>query len=104
VLDGGIPFNRAYGMMSFEYLGKDARCNRLFNEGMKSQTIIITKKLLEVYTGFNDVDVLVDVGGGTSATLHIITSKHGHIKGINFDLPHVISMAHPLPGKCVANK
>ncbi|KAF3319743.1 O-methyltransferase [Carex littledalei] len=43
VLDGGIPFNKAYGMMSFEYLGKDTRCNRLFNEGMKSQTIIITK-------------------------------------------------------------
>jgi O-methyltransferase domain len=104
VLDGGTPFNRAYGMMSFEYFGKDTRCNSLFNEGMRSQTIIITKKLLEVYPGFNDVSVLVDVGGGTGATLHIITSKHGHIEGINFDLPHVIFKAPLLPGKCGASK
>lgn len=99
VLDGGIPFNKAYGISSFEYFGKDASCNRLFNDGMKSQTIIITKKLLEFYRGFNDVSVLVDVGGGTGTTLQIITSEHSHIEGINFDLPHVIFRAPPLTGK-----
>ncbi|KAJ3690537.1 hypothetical protein LUZ61_019701 [Rhynchospora tenuis] len=98
VLDGGIPFNKAYGMTSFEYCGKDARCNQLFNEGMKTQTVIITKKLTEFYQGFDDVCVLVDVGGGVGATLHIITSKYNHIKGINFDLPHVICKAPALPG------
>ncbi|KAJ1693299.1 hypothetical protein LUZ63_009997 [Rhynchospora breviuscula] len=98
VLDGGIPFNKAYGMTSFEYFGKDARCNQLFNEGMKTQTVIITKKLIELYRGFDDVCVLVDVGGGIGATLHIITSNYNHIKGINFDLPHVICKAPALPG------
>ncbi|RZS10573.1 hypothetical protein BHM03_00041822, partial [Ensete ventricosum] len=45
-----------------------------------------------------DVKVLVDVGGGVGATLGMITSRHPHIKGINLDLPHVISGAQPLPG------
>ncbi|KAF3319745.1 tricetin 3',4',5'-O-trimethyltransferase [Carex littledalei] len=82
VLDGGIPFNKAYGVTPFEYFGKDARCNQLFNEGMKSQTVIITKKLIEFYPGFDDVNILVDVGGGTGATLGIITSSYNHIKGV----------------------
>ncbi|XP_010934913.1 tricetin 3',4',5'-O-trimethyltransferase [Elaeis guineensis] len=98
VLDGGIPFNKAYGMTAFEYHGTDPRFNNVFNEGMKNHSIVITKKLLESYKGFEDINVLVDVGGGIGATLHMITSKYPHIKGINFDLPHVISEAPPLPG------
>ncbi|XP_062191784.1 caffeic acid 3-O-methyltransferase-like [Phragmites australis] len=98
VVDGGIPFNKAYGMTAFEYHGTDPRFNRVFNEGMKNHSIIITKKLLEFYTGFEGVGTLVDVGGGIGATLHAITSHHSHIKGINFDLPHVISEAPPFPG------
>ncbi|XP_074582871.1 tricetin 3',4',5'-O-trimethyltransferase-like [Curcuma longa] len=98
VLDGGIPFNRAYGMTAFEYHGTDPRFNTVFNEGMKNHSIILTKKLLEIYRGFDDVNVLVDVGGGIGATLYMITSKHPNIRGINFDLSHVISEAPPFPG------
>lgn len=99
VLDGGIPFNKAYGMTAFEYHGTDPRFNRVFNEGMKNHSVIITKKLLEFYAGFEEgVSTLVDVGGGIGATLHAITSHHSHIRGINFDLPHVISEAPPFPG------
>ncbi|RLM84848.1 caffeic acid O-methyltransferase [Panicum miliaceum] len=98
VLEGGIPFNKAYGMSAFEYHGTDPRFNRVFNEGMKNNSVIITKKLLEFYTGFEGVGTLVDVGGGVGATLHAITSRYPHIKGINFDLPHVISDAPPFPG------
>uniref|UniRef100_A0A0E0LRF1 Caffeic acid O-methyltransferase n=1 Tax=Oryza punctata TaxID=4537 RepID=A0A0E0LRF1_ORYPU len=101
VLDGGIPFNKAYGMTAFEYHGTDARFNRVFNEGMKNHSVIITKKLLELYTGFDSasgVSTLVDVGGGVGATVHAIVSRHPHIRGINYDLPHVISEAPPFPG------
>ncbi|CAN6347762.1 unnamed protein product [Urochloa humidicola] len=98
VLEGGIPFNKAYGMSAFEYHGTDPRFNRVFNEGMKNQSVIMTKKLLQFYNGFNGITTLVDVGGGTGATLHAITSHYPHIKGINFDLPHVISEAPPYPG------
>ncbi|RRT75769.1 hypothetical protein BHE74_00011628 [Ensete ventricosum] len=85
-------------MTVFEYHGTEPRFNKLFNECMRNHSTILMKKLLETYRGFDDVKVLVDVGGGTGATIHMITSKHPHIKGINFDLPHVISNAPPYPG------
>ncbi|XP_039134830.1 tricetin 3',4',5'-O-trimethyltransferase-like [Dioscorea cayenensis subsp. rotundata] len=98
VLNGGIPFNMAHGMTSFEYHGTDPRFNKVFNEGMKNHSAIIMKRILEKYRGFDDVKVLVDVGGGVGGTLAQVVAKHKHIKGINFDLPHVISEAAPIPG------
>jgi O-methyltransferase domain len=98
VLEGGIPFNKAHKMTAFEYNAKDLRVGRLFNEGMKSHSIIITKNFLQLYNGFNNINTLVDVGGGLGATLNMITSKYPNIKGINFDLPHVIADAPPYPG------
>ncbi|XP_039134078.1 flavone 3'-O-methyltransferase 1-like [Dioscorea cayenensis subsp. rotundata] len=98
VLNGGIPFNMAHGMTSFEYHGTDPRFNKVFNEAMKNHSGIIMKRILEKYRGFDDVKVLVDVGGGVGNTLAQVVAKHKHIKGINFDLPHVISEAPLIPG------
>ncbi|KAJ6843665.1 caffeic acid 3-O-methyltransferase-like [Iris pallida] len=98
VLDGGIPFNKAYGTTAFEYHGTDPRFNKVFNEGMRNHSTLVMKKILDTYKGFDDLKVLVDVGGGVGGTLDMILRKHPHIKGINFDLPHVISEAPPIPG------
>ncbi|KAF3779174.1 Caffeic acid 3-O-methyltransferase [Nymphaea thermarum] len=98
VLEGGIPFNRAYGMNNFDYHGKDPRFNRLFNKGMHHHSTIILKKILEIYTGFHGLQSLVDVGGGTGANLSLITAKYPHIKGTNFDSPHVIEEAPKFSG------
>ncbi|RWV90786.1 hypothetical protein GW17_00046984 [Ensete ventricosum] len=98
VLEGGVPFEKAHGMTVFEHLRTDSRYNKLLAEGMRNHSTIFMKKLVEIYRGFDDVKVLVDVGGGTGASIHTITSKHPHIKGINFDVPHVISNAPPYPG------
>jgi flavonol 3-O-methyltransferase/caffeic acid 3-O-methyltransferase len=98
VLDGGIPFNKVYGMSAFEYNGTDPRFNRVCNEGMKNHSIIITKKLLELYHGFEGLGTLVDVGGGVGATVAAIAAHYPTIKGVNFDLPHVISEAPQFPG------
>uniref|UniRef100_A0A453M975 O-methyltransferase C-terminal domain-containing protein n=1 Tax=Aegilops tauschii subsp. strangulata TaxID=200361 RepID=A0A453M975_AEGTS len=97
-LEGGQPFHRAHGMTAYEYNSTDPRANCLFNEAMLNHSTIITKKLLEFYRGFDNVETLVDVAGGVGATAHAITSKYPHIKGVNFDLPHVISEAPPYPG------
>ena len=56
------------------------------------------KKILETYDGFDGLKTLVDVGGGTGATLNMIVTKHPSIKGINFDLQHVIEDAPAYPG------
>jgi flavonol 3-O-methyltransferase/caffeic acid 3-O-methyltransferase len=98
VLDGGLAFNKAHGMTMYELSKSDARMNRVFNDAMKNYSTIITGKVVELYNGFHDAGILVDVGGGVGATIHAITAKYPHIKGINFDLPHVISEAPQIPG------
>ncbi|XP_052184850.1 caffeic acid 3-O-methyltransferase-like [Diospyros lotus] len=98
VLEGGIAFNKAYGMTAFDYHGTDPRFNKVFNQGMSNHSTITMKEILETYQGFNGLTTLVDVGGGTGATLNMIISKYPNIKGINFDLPHVIDDAPSYPG------
>lgn len=98
ILEGGIPFNKMYGVHAFDYPGLDPRFNQVFNAAMFSYTTIITKKLLDKYKGFEGINTLVDVGGGLGHTLHAITSMYPSIKAINFDLPHVISNAQSYLG------
>ncbi|URE22538.1 caffeic acid [Musa troglodytarum] len=98
VLGGVHPVEAAYGMSAFDYMGTDPRFSKVFNEGMLSHSGIMVKQLLRNYDGFAGINVLVDVGGNDGATLRMITSQHPRVKGINFDLPHVISTAQPIPG------
>lgn len=65
---------------------------------MVNHTTIVMKKILECYKGFEEIKRLVDVGGGLGININLITSKYPHIKGINFDLPHVIEHAPSYPG------
>ncbi|GER32209.1 O-methyltransferase family protein [Striga asiatica] len=98
IVEGGMPFERAHGMSAFEYPCKDPRFNKVFNEAMGQQSTLFMNKLLEVYRGFEGLNSLVDVGGGVGASLRMIVSKYPSIKGINFDLSHVIQNASPHPG------
>ncbi|EOA33960.1 hypothetical protein CARUB_v10021455mg [Capsella rubella] len=86
ILEGKDAFSSAHGMKIFEYIGSDKGYSNMFNQGMSEASIMIMKKILEVYRGFEDVNTLVDVGGGNGTNTSLITSKYPHIKGINFDL------------------
>lgn len=98
ILEGGSPFNRIHGKQVFEDFHMNSSFNQLFMAAMTNRATLITKKIVESYKGFENINKLVDVGGGVGATLNIITSKYPHIKGINFDLPHVIEHSSPYPG------
>ncbi|KAH7578127.1 hypothetical protein ACOSP7_000715 [Xanthoceras sorbifolium] len=98
VLEGGIPFDRVHGTHAFEYPGLDPRFNQVFNKAMYNHTTIVIKNIIEVYRGFENVKQLVDVGGSLGVTLRAVTAKYSYIKGINFDLPHVIQHAPQYPG------
>ncbi|KAK8946647.1 Tricetin 3',4',5'-O-trimethyltransferase [Platanthera zijinensis] len=97
VVNGRTPFDMAHGASIFDYSMNDSEFNSFFNEAMNGHSAIIMKKVLDAYQGFHDINVVVDVGGGLGSTLNMIISRHNHIKGINFDLPHVISHAPPIP-------
>ncbi|KAF4367332.1 hypothetical protein F8388_025750 [Cannabis sativa] len=98
ILDGGIAFDKAHGMPAFKYNQIDKRFNKIFNKGMFDHSSITMKKILETYKGFEGLNSMVDVGGGSGAVLSMIVTKYPSIKGINFDLHHVIEDAPPFPG------
>ena len=98
VLDGGIAFNKAYGMSIFDYNSREPRFSKVFNQCMTGHSNITLKKILETYNGFQGLSSIVDVGGGSGATLNMIVSKYPAIKGINFDLPHVVRDSPSIPG------
>ncbi|GAB4844719.1 hypothetical protein Ancab_040100 [Ancistrocladus abbreviatus] len=95
---GGIPFDLANKASVFEVAGMDQRFNNLFNISMLQGSAILMKKIMQSYKGFENVKQLVDVGGGTGETLKAIVAKYPSMKGINFDLPHVIQNALCCPG------
>ncbi|ESQ27366.1 hypothetical protein EUTSA_v10018703mg [Eutrema salsugineum] len=93
ILEGRDAFSSAHGMGIFEYVCSDKQFAEVFDRAMSEPSNMIIKKVLEVYRGFEDVNTLVDVGGGTGTTLGLVTSKYPHIKGFNFDLPQVLAHA-----------
>ncbi|TKY49660.1 Isoliquiritigenin 2'-O-methyltransferase [Spatholobus suberectus] len=95
--DKGL-FQKVHGVPIYEGLQSDPALNNVFNEAMANLGIIEMKKLLEIYGGFEEISLLVDVGGGIGHNLNMIITKYPSIKGINFDLPHVIQNAPTYPG------
>ncbi|XAR52137.1 Caffeate O-methyltransferase [Bertholletia excelsa] len=98
ILEGGIPFNKAYGMTVYKYCSMDSRFNMILNNAISNYSTFIMEKILKIYRGLEGINTLIDVGGGIGTSLNMIISKYPSIKGINFDLPHVIEQATPYPG------
>ncbi|XP_061366006.1 isoliquiritigenin 2'-O-methyltransferase-like [Gastrolobium bilobum] len=91
-------FKKVNGMSKFEYFGKEPEMNSVFNKPMADICTTHMKKILEIYTGYEGLSTLVDVGGGIGQGLNMIITKYPSIKGINYDLPQVIENAPPFPG------
>lgn len=98
VLDGKDAFTSAHGMRLFEYIGSNEQFAEKFNRAMSEDSTMTITKVLEVYKGFENVNTLVDVGGGIGTVIGLITSKYPHIKGINFDLTSGLAHAPSYPG------
>lgn len=98
VLDGGVAFERANGADIWAYASAHPDFNHLFNNAMACNARIVMKALLSKYRGFDGLTSLVDVGGGTGTVLAEIVRAYPSIRGINYDLPHVVDTAPPLPG------
>ncbi|KAI3915185.1 hypothetical protein MKX01_035444 [Papaver californicum] len=93
-----VPFDAAHGTSIFEYACKEPRLNKVFNEGMGAFSVVVFEAVFKYYDGFSGMKELLDVGGGIGTSISKIVSKYPSIHGINFDLPHVISVAPQYPG------
>ncbi|XP_024390981.1 caffeic acid 3-O-methyltransferase isoform X2 [Physcomitrium patens] len=100
VLDDSVqPFARAHGgLHAWEYGMQNPEFDEKFNKAMAGHSKLYMRAFLDVYQGFEGVRVLIDVGGGFGSAISTITARYPHIKGINFDQPHVIKACPELPG------
>jgi hypothetical protein len=98
VEEGKSGFVLATGMEVWRYASEKPEFNEVFNAAMRSRSKVLSSVVARGYEGFRDVQCLVDVGGGVGGAVTQIVSAHPHIRGINFDLPHVVATAPHIPG------
>ncbi|CAK9875732.1 unnamed protein product [Sphagnum jensenii] len=96
--DSTDPFRKAHGESLFQYISHNPRVGKIFTAGMAHHSRLYMQAVLRAYHGFQDEKCLVDVGGGRGSSLALITAKYPHIRGINFDLPHVVAASPAYPG------
>ncbi|CAA7057576.1 unnamed protein product [Microthlaspi erraticum] len=96
---GASAWERAHGALFFDFMKENEFFMGNFNEAMESHTYVM-KKILENYDGFESMKdcTLVDVGGDIGTNLAQVLSKFPHLKGVNFDLPHVVLEAPQIHG------
>ena len=95
VKTGEIAFDNLFKQNAWEYYAQNPEDARNFNESMRGLTEMVNVAVLEAYD-FSGVDKLVDVAGGTGRLISSILSAYPRMRGVLFDLPHVIAEAGPL--------
>jgi hypothetical protein len=88
-------FEKAHRMSLFEYLEKNPGMAQFFSETMVGFHGREPPAVAEAYD-FSGIGSLVDVGGASGNMLGHVLSRHPHLKGVLYDLPHVVADAPPL--------
>ncbi len=84
--------DKLLGMPVFEYLQHNPELAARFNNAMTNFSAGIAPAVLEAYD-FGGIDVLVDVAGGHGMLLASVLRKYPSMRGILFDVEHVIAGA-----------
>ena len=95
VTTGRPAAEKEVGMPVFEYLASNEALSVIFNNAMTGFSAGVAPAALEVYD-FSRIDVLVDVAGGHGMVLTSILRQYPGMRGVLFDLPHVIAGSGPV--------
>jgi hypothetical protein len=89
---GKVAFDKVFGKPIFDYLGDHPDKARIFDAAMVGVHGRESGAILNAYD-FSVFGVVADVGGGNGSQMTEILKKNTGVKGILFDLPHVIGRA-----------
>jgi hypothetical protein len=95
VKTGEIAFDNLFKQNAWEYYARNPEDASNFNKSMKGLTEMVNEAVLSAY-GFSGVNKVVDVAGGTGGLISAILKTNPKMRGVLFDLPHVIAEAGPL--------
>ena len=94
VRTGGIAFDHLFGQGVWEYRTGHPEYARLFDDAMTGLTAGIAPAVAEAYD-FGAIGTLVDVGGGHGELLAVLLQASPRMRGVVFDLPHVVAGTAP---------
>lgn len=89
---GETAMEKAFGQTMFEYLDTNPEQATMFNEAMIGFTVAEKPAAAAAYD-FSGIRKLVDVGGGTGNLLTTILLANPELRGMLYDLPHVVEEA-----------
>lgn len=92
VTTGATAFEHVFGTPQFPYLAEHPEAARVFDEAMTSRSAVEIEDVLRSYD-FSGSSSFVDIGGGQGALLRAILNAYPDVKGVLFELPHVIERA-----------
>ena len=94
VATGEPAFDHVFGMPVFDFYAAHPEAERAHahDEGMAALTALVVDAVLGAYD-FSAFQTLVDVGGGNGAFLAAILRANPALRGMLFDLPHVVAGA-----------
>jgi SAM-dependent methyltransferase len=95
VRTGQPGFERVFGENAFEYFAKHLDESAIFDEAMTSISTVESQAVAATFD-FSGISTLADVGGGRGFLLATILRENPSMRGILFDLPHVVVGAPPL--------
>jgi hypothetical protein len=95
VQTGETGFAKAHGKPIFAYFAEHPEEASLFSETMVGFHGAEPPAVAESYD-FSAIQTLVDVGGATGNLLAAVLGRHPEVRGVLFDLPHVIGEAPSL--------
>jgi hypothetical protein len=95
VQTGQPAAEKVVGMPLFEYLAKTPQWSTSFNNAMTAFSANVMPAVLKAYD-FSGIGTLVDVAGGHGHVLTSVLREYPQMRGVLFDLGHVIAGSGPL--------
>jgi hypothetical protein len=92
VRTGEPGFDKVFGAPIFAYIQAHPEIGPVFDAGMTSLNYYETIAMLDTYD-FSGISVLADIGGGNGSLLAAVLARYPKMKGILFDLGHVVGRA-----------
>jgi len=92
VRTGDAALSKVMGMHPFEYNARHPERAKVFDQAMVSSSSLVNRALTEAYD-FSRFERLVDVAGGYGSTLCAVLKATPSLRGVLFDMPHVIENA-----------
>lgn len=97
---GTSGFEHAFGVPLREHLARDPEAAARFQRAMNAGNVFFQD--VAVAHDFSTARTVVDVAGGAGALLGAVLHAHPTLRGVLFDLPHVIPVAEEQLGRTLA--